>query len=143
MPAPISTMTAPLRAWRGAGAALLAVGAVALSLGLPAAAQAQTAGNAQHGSELFSTHCAECHSMKEGKDKKGPSLFGVAGKPAAQRPGFAYSDAMKASGITWTPDKLSDYLAAPKQVVPGGKMKYDGLPSAADRADLIAYLSKG
>lgn len=125
---------------RRAAAAATAVAALVLA----AAAQAQSApaGNAQHGSDLFATHCAECHSMKEGKDKKGPSLFGIYGKPAAQRPGFAYSDAMKASGITWTADKLSAYLAAPKQAVPGGKMKYDGLPGEADRNDLIAYLAK-
>ena len=98
-------------------------------------------GNAANGATLFATHCAECHSVREGKDKKGPTLFAVMGRAAAASPGFVYSDALKASGIHWTPNELDAYMAAPKQRVPGGKMKFDGLPSAAERADLIAYLS--
>lgn len=104
---------------------------------LPAA---RADGNAGAGAAVFATHCAECHSMREGKDKKGPSLYAVLGRPAAGKPGYAYSDAMKAAGITWTPAELEAYVRAPAQRVPGGKMKYDGLPSAADRADLLAYL---
>jgi cytochrome c len=53
---------------------------------------------------------------------------------------FAYSDPMKQSGITWTPDKIDAYITRPKKLVPGGKMKYDGLDDAAARADVIAYL---
>jgi len=107
-------------------------------LALPAAAQS---GDATRGAALFATHCSECHSMKEGKNKKGPSLFATFGARAAQREGFAYSDALKASQLVWNADTLSRYLTDPRATVPGGKMKYDGLPSAAERADLIAYLA--
>ena len=96
---------------------------------------------AADGAALFATHCAECHSLKEGKDKKGPSLFGTLGKPAAGRTGFVYSEALRGSGLVWTAENLDAYLAAPARKVPGGKMKFDGLPSAAERADLIAYLA--
>lgn len=92
------------------------------------------------GNKVFAVQCAECHSTKEGKDKKGPSLFGIVGARSAQRPGFVYSDALKASGITWTPEKLDAYLAAPKKLVPGSNMKFDGLTDAGQRADLIEYL---
>ena len=47
---------------------------------------------------------------------------------------------MKQSGITWAPDKIDAYVAAPRKIVPGGKMKYDGLPDPAARADVIAYI---
>lgn len=93
------------------------------------------------GAALFATHCAECHSMKEGKDKKGPSLFSTFGGKAAQRPSFAYSDALRSSQIVWNAETLSRYITNPKATVPGGKMKYDGLDNAAERADLIAYLA--
>jgi cytochrome c len=56
------------------------------------------------GGDVFATECAECHSVREGKNKKGPSLFGVVGRKAATVPDASYSDALKASGITWTPD---------------------------------------
>ena len=99
------------------------------------------AADAVAGGKVFATECGECHSVKEGKDKKGPSLFGIVGAKAAQREGFAYSDALRAAGITWTPDRIDAYLAAPKKVVPGGKMKYDGLADAHQREDLIAWLA--
>lgn len=110
-----------------------------VALGLAASA-AHAEGNVSAGSTLFSTHCAECHSVREGKDKKGPSLFGIVGRPAAANPSWVYSDALKQGGFAWTPDKLDAYIAAPGKVVPGGKMKFDGLAQAAERADLIAYL---
>ena len=123
----------------------LSSAAACISLALLAAAPAAHAtgetGDAARGATVFATDCAECHSVKEGKDKKGPSLFGIVGRGAAAHPGFAYSDAMKAAPRVWTPEALSAYLASPKQAVPGGKMKYEGLPGAAARADLIAYLA--
>jgi cytochrome c len=102
---------------------------------------AQAAGDAAKGASAFATYCAECHSVKEGKDKKGPSLFATFGRPAAQREGFAYSDALRESKLVWTADNLSAYLTDPKKLVPGGKMKYDGLANAAERDNLIAYLA--
>lgn len=103
----------------------------------PALAQV---GDLARGSNLYATHCAECHSVKEGKSKKGPSLFAILGTQSGQREGFAYSDGMKAKPMVWNAETLSAYLTNPKKAVPGGKMKFDGLDSASDRADLIAYL---
>ena len=114
--------------------------AALLLLGLASSASAQQ-GDLNKGAALFATHCAECHSMKEGKNKKGPSLFAIFGAKAAQREGFAYSDALRSSPLVWNADGLSRYLSDPKAAVPGGKMKYDGMASASERADLIAYLA--
>ena len=112
---------------------LAALGALSL--------QAHAAGDVEKGKDVFSTECAECHSVREGKNKKGPSLFAVVGRKAATVADATYSDALKASGILWSPDKVDAYVTAPKKLVLGGKMKYDGLASAAERADLIAYLA--
>ena len=117
-----------------APALLAAAAAVLLMVSAPAA-------RAADGAALFATHCAECHSLKEGKDKKGPSLFASFGKPAGGRSGFVYSDALRASGLVWTAETLDAYLAAPGKKLPGGKMKFDGLPDAAERAALVAYLA--
>jgi cytochrome c len=107
---------------------------------LTAATQAMAAGDAKKGADVFAGECGDCHSPKEGKAKKGPPLFGVNGRKAGTVADFAYSDPMKQSGITWTPDKIDAYITRPKKLVPGGKMKYDGLDDAAARADVIAYL---
>jgi cytochrome c len=115
--------------------------AAALALALAGASAFAQQADAAKGAALFSTHCSECHSLREGKDKKGPSLFGIVDRKAGQREGFVYSDALRAGGIAWTTSQLSAYVADPKKVIPGGKMKYDGLPNTAERQDLIAYLA--
>jgi cytochrome c len=70
----------------------------------------------------------------------GPSLFGVVGRPAGTAPGYNYSEANKSSGKTWDDATLDTYLTNPKALVPGTKMVFPGLPDAADRANVIAYL---
>ena len=102
---------------------------------------AHAAGDPKRGADTFAQECAECHSVREGKNKKGPSLFAVAGRKAGSLADFIYSESMKQSGFNWSPEKIDAYLAHPKQLVPGGKMKYDGLPDEIDRADIISYLS--
>ncbi|MGE5453510.1 MAG: c-type cytochrome [Acidobacteriota bacterium] len=102
---------------------------------------AQAAGSPERGGDVFDSQCAECHSVKPSKNKKGPSLFASIGRKAASVPDYVYSDAMKQSGIVWTPDKLAAYIDAPKTVVPGGKMKFDGKLTPQDSADLLAFLA--
>jgi cytochrome c len=65
----------------------------------------------------------------------------VVGRPAGQVPGFDYSDGLKASGLTWTPDKISAYIEHPKAVIPSGKMKFDGLSDPKERSDVIEFLT--
>ena len=96
-------------------------------------------GDADKGKKVFNK-CKACHSLDAGKNKIGPSLHGIFGRKAGTEEGFKYSDAMKNSGITWSEDTLSEYLADPKGKVPGNKMAFVGLKKEDDRADLIAYL---
>jgi cytochrome c len=117
------------------------VGIVAiLGLSLMLAGGALAAGDPAAGKSIFS-RCAACHNAtKGGPNMIGPNLFGVVGRNAGTKPGFSYSNAMKSSGITWTPDKLDAYLTHPAQVVPGNRMSFAGIADAKQRADLIAYL---
>jgi cytochrome c len=114
---------------------LILSAALALSTARPA-----HAADVAHGAKVFRSQCAECHSNREGKNKTGPSLFGIIGRKAASVPGYRYSDAMKSSMLLWTDEELDAYVTEPRKVVPGNKMKYRGLTDAAKRADLIAYL---
>jgi cytochrome c len=100
------------------------------------------AADAAAGSGVFKAECAECHSMRAGRNKKGPSLFGIVGRQAATLPDYAYSDALRSrSAWTWTPERLRSYLSRPaRQANPGTKMKYDGLSDAGELDDLIIYL---
>ncbi len=85
--------------------------------------------------------CRTCHTVeKDGRDGIGPNLWGVVGKSAGQKAGFAYSPAMKSSGLTWDNATLDIYLKEPMKTVPGTKMAYAGLRNDAQRAEVIAYL---
>ena len=109
-------------------------------LSLVAVGAAQAAGNATAGAQLFA-RCAMCHSNAKGDGNKiGPNLFGVVGRKAGTAPQFSYSPAMKSAGFVWTDDRLDAYIKSPATVVPNNKMMFAGLPSATQRADLIAYL---
>jgi cytochrome c len=100
------------------------------------------AADAGNGEDLFDTNCGDCHSLSaKVMNRKGPSLYHLIGRKAASLGGFKYSAAMAKSGISWTPQELDAYLAAPKGKVPGGIMKFKGLSKASDRADVIAYLA--
>ncbi len=87
--------------------------------------------------------CATCHSLEEGKNRIGPSLFGVLKRSPGSLTGYRYSQAMTAFGAdgkVWTEALLMDYLKSPRTIVPGTKMGFPGMPGKADRENLIAYL---
>lgn len=85
--------------------------------------------------------CSACHSVAEGAASgTGPNLAGVIGRKAGSLPDFAYSEAMKGSGITWTESELDAFLADPAGKVPGTSMTAGAVPDEARRAAIIAYL---
>jgi cytochrome c len=119
----------------------LASGLTAAAAAVIAPATAQNAGgNAAAGQAVFA-RCAACHAVTAGTNRLGPSLFGIIGRKAGTTAGFAYSPAMKNAKITWTASRLDAFLTRPSAAVPGTKMTFAGIPSAADRANLIAYLA--
>jgi len=102
-------------------------------------ASAASAVAAPSGQAVFEQRCSVCHSLQPAPGKMGPPLAGVAGRKAGTAPGYAYSNALKASNITWTPDQLDAFVKAPGKTVPGTKMLL-GAPDAEQRAAVIQYL---
>ena len=84
--------------------------------------------------------CALCHTTEAGKNKIGPSLFGVVGRKAGSLDNFSYSEAMKNFDHTWDAETLDTYLADPRAMVPGTKMIFPGIKDKTEREDVIAYL---
>ena len=126
--------TAP--ALRRAFAPLAAALALAVTPEAQADPPATTAGDPVRGKIVYQV-CMGCHSLDE--DDVGPRHRGVVGRVAGTVSGYAYSPALRASGITWDAATLDRWLSNPQALVPGAKMFFV-LPSAEDRADVIAYL---
>jgi cytochrome c len=84
--------------------------------------------------------CALCHTTEAGKNKLGPSLFGVVGRKSATLENFNYSESMKKFDHTWDEGTLDEYLADPRATVPGTKMIFPGIKDKTERDDVIAYL---
>uniref|UniRef100_B0T1W7 Cytochrome c class I n=1 Tax=Caulobacter sp. (strain K31) TaxID=366602 RepID=B0T1W7_CAUSK len=91
------------------------------------------------GQAVFEQRCSICHALAPAPGKMGPPLAGVVGRKAGTAPGFAYSAALKAYGVTWTPETLDAFVKAPSKTVPGTKMLL-GAPDDQQRAAVIAYL---
>ncbi|MCJ2183308.1 cytochrome c family protein [Novosphingobium sp. 1949] len=87
--------------------------------------------------------CKSCHTIDAGGPNGiGPNLHGVVGEGiGVGAGGFAFSDALKGVGGSWTFDKLNEWLTSPKAFAPGTKMTFAGLPKPEDRANLIAWLN--
>ena len=101
--------------------------------------RARAEGDAAAGKTVFANQCSSCHTTEVGKNGFGPSLAAVIGRRAGHLAGFSYSPAMAQAGLTWDAKTLDTFLTSSISAVPGTSMSV-ALPSAADRADVIAYL---
>lgn len=107
------------------------------ALAFAATGAALAAPDVPRGEQVYA-RCLACHALAH--DRVGPRHCGLLGRRAGSVPGFAYSQAMKDSRLTWDEKTLGWFLAQPLKAVPGTSMTYDGVPDPRDRADLIAYL---
>ena len=97
--------------------------------------------SADNGKAIFSK-CKSCHIAEKGKTSTvGPNLWGVVNRARGSYEGFTYSEGMKAKNGPWTFEEIGNFINNPKGYVQGTKMVFNGLPDAADRADVIAYLA--
>lgn len=111
----------------------LLIGLIIFSIGLTAPASAAS------GEKLFKK-CKICHSLEEGKNKIGPSLYDLIGRSAGTLEGYKFSKALKNNGFEWTEPLLNAWLRNPKDLVPKTKMRTRGIKKEEDRLALIEYL---
>ena len=95
-------------------------------------------GDPARGKTLYQA-CEACHSIDE--NDLGPKHRGVVGRPAGSIADYAYSAALKSSGLTWDEPTLDRWLTNPSALVPGTKMFFQ-ISDAQSRADIIAFLKQ-
>lgn len=118
------------------------VAIVTLGASLLTASAALADGDAKAGATVFKK-CAACHTATEEKNKVGPHLVGIIGRPVASIADYKYSKAMTehvAAVPVWTEEEMTTYLKDPKGIVKGTKMAFAGLKKDEDIANVIAYL---
>ncbi len=102
-------------------------------------------GDAAKGKAAFAK-CAICHQVGPGaKTLVGPELNGIVGRKAASIADYPYSPGMKKlgeQGWVWTEENIDKWISDPKALIPDSPMAlaFQGVPDAAERADIIAYL---
>lgn len=96
-----------------------------------------TRADSKKGQDLFERRCTGCHRLDD--IRSGPRLRGVFGRAAGVDPGFPYSDALKASQITWNEQTLDRWLTDTEALVPDNDMAFR-VPKPDERAEIIAYL---
>jgi cytochrome c len=92
------------------------------------------------GQAEFEQRCGVCHALQPTPGKLGPPLGGVIGRKAGSAAGYSYSDAMKAAGFVWTPQKVDAFLGGPSKLVPGTRMMI-APPDPQTRQAIVGYLA--
>ena len=93
--------------------------------------------SASRGKETFEKRCGGCHALD--RDKEGPRLRGVYGRPTGSVSSFNYSTALKSAHFSWDAESLDKWLTDPDKVVPDTDMAFH-VDKADERRDIIAYL---
>ena len=94
-----------------------------------------------NGKKIFKK-CVACHSLQEGKNKIGPSLYNLLDRKIGSVEGYKYSKAMKNSCVVWDEESLDKFLTKPRKFIPKTKMAFRGIKNKSLRDDLIAFLKQ-
>ncbi len=93
-----------------------------------------------NGARLY-RRCSNCHMIApEGRALVGPNLYGVFERRVGAGAGFQYSQALQEADFVWTPERLDAWLTSPRDVLPGNRMAFAGVPDRNDRRDIIAHI---
>ena len=110
--------------------------------------------DAEMGKRLTANNCGVCHDLTSAQhNEKGPFLWGVVDRPAGAVDfpfSAAFLDRVMAAPFFWNEANLERFITDPTAFIPMTRMAqrdkshplaFEGIDSAANRRDVIAYLS--
>ncbi len=104
----------------------------------------QLVGSDDPGELEFQRKCSVCHTLEpDGKNRAGPTLYGLFGRQAGTVTGYPYSKALLESNIVWNEHTIGQLFdEGPDIVTPGTKMPIQRLKSVKRRDELIRFLKE-
>ncbi len=88
--------------------------------------------------------CRFCHTVEPSSVHRiGPNLNGIIGRRVGSKEKYFYTASFREAaeeGKIWTEQALDDFLARPKELYPGNRMRYDPIDDAGKRERIIKYL---
>jgi aldose sugar dehydrogenase len=103
----------------------------------------EPAGQPNSGTGLFAAYCGGCHAIGDGASHGiGPDLHAVLGRRIGRAAGFGYSPALRGKSGKWDGEALNAFLANPALFAPGTSMQFPGIPDAAERGKIVAFLAE-
>jgi cytochrome c len=89
----------------------------------------------------LATRCKACHTLdKGGANRFGPALWNVLGREKASVDKFKYTPSFRKLDGKWDYESINALIVNPNAVAPGTRMRFPGIKSVTQRADLIRYL---
>lgn len=86
--------------------------------------------------------CQSCHTLEDGaRHLVGPNLYDLFNRTAGSADSFRYSSALEEADFVWTPEQLDQWLANPREFLPGNRMSFAGLRDETQRWDVIGYIA--
>jgi len=102
-------------------------------------------GDADQGEKNF-RQCQACHMVgPQAKNRTGPILNGIVGRPVASEPGFNYGKGIKTfaeGGKVWDEDMIFEYLKDPSAFIGGPSKMAMKFPDETFRRDVVTYLAQ-
>lgn len=94
------------------------------------------------GQIVFIKECAKCHQVgPNAQNRIGPVLNSIFGRQAGTVEGFRnYSEAMRRSGVVWTPEHFREFVKDPKTMIAGTTQIYSGLKDEEAITQLTEFL---
>jgi cytochrome c len=108
-----------------------------------AAAPAELRAGDEDGARVFRA-CSACHTTRASDPPRaGPTLAGIMGRRIGTAPGYAFSPALAARDLVWTPETIARlFEVGPATYLPGTTMPEQRITDPDDRRALVEWLAR-